>query len=33
MLVKKSANTLRFGEFIESLKRANNIEWDDENDY
>ena len=33
MLVKKSASTLRFGEFIESLKRANNIEWDDENDY
>ena len=33
MLVKKSVTTLRFGEFMESLKRANNIEWDEEEDY
>ena len=33
MLVKKSVTTLRFGEFMESLRRANNIVWDEEEDY
>jgi hypothetical protein len=33
MLVKKSVSTLRFGEFMESMKRANNIEWDEQDDY